>query len=385
MDREIKEVTERLLKSAPLSNDEQLRKDVISDMDALGKFNKTRIEENLENKVDEYIEIEEALKDRSSIIYYIGILAQSLKNKGITTVIKKKEEHQEIANANLQMLFSGLSTLKKIDICFDKEVEQSAKCNTKELLTQFQDLLKTKLNTICGIQESRIIIGNPSAMHLPIVIQDVDSIEKIGEFEQELKSENEEITEVKLVSLLEGIELSPEMFDERGNNDDRGWAPEGEERGPPENTKPYYPPRGWKGIGLNVYNKYDNDNNDWLDYRNVPGEWWIAYHGLIESEVSSEGVMAKNYIPGSNVNYQGDDDLNHPGEKIKEGVYCSCEPKVVLNDSQFGKGTNGYYIAFMCRVNPKSVQICKSNPSYWVVPGDSNSIRPYRLLLKEIH
>ena len=38
----------------------------------------------------------------------------------------------------------------------------------------------------------------------------------------------------------------------------------------------------------------------------------------------------------------------------------------------------------MCRVNPKNVRIPTSCPNYWVVSGNSNDIRPYRLLIKYV-
>lgn len=39
---------------------------------------------------------------------------------------------------------------------------------------------------------------------------------------------------------------------------------EWEERGPQGDKMKYFFPRGWKGYGLNVINKYDDGNKDWL-------------------------------------------------------------------------------------------------------------------------
>ena len=55
---------------------------------------------------------------------------------------------------------------------------------------------------------------------------------------------------------MEGCKLSPNMLDSRGNRE-IGWG-EGEKRGGFD----YYPPKGWKGFGLKVWDRYDNGNND---------------------------------------------------------------------------------------------------------------------------
>ena len=39
----------------------------------------------------------------------------------------------------------------------------------------------------------------------------------------------------------------------------------------------------------------------------------------------------------------------------------------------------------MCRVNPKTIRISKDEPKYWVVNGNDNEIRPFRLLIKKVN
>ena len=73
---------------------------------------------------------------------------------------------------------------------------------------------------------------------------------------------------------MEGCKLSADMLDSRGNRESR-WG-EGEKRGGFD----YYPPKGWKGFGLKVWGKYDNGNNDWLEYNGNSNEWAVAYHGI---------------------------------------------------------------------------------------------------------
>ena len=55
-----------------------------------------------------------------------------------------------------------------------------------------------------------------------------------------------------------------------------------------EGGKPYYPPLGWIGIGLNVLDKYDNGNNNWIEMINSSDEWCVAYHGVGRYKSSDE-------------------------------------------------------------------------------------------------
>ena len=70
-------------------------------------------------------------------------------------------------------------------------------------------------------------------------------------------------------------DISKKFFDYRGNtlnpNSSNNLI-----RG----TEKYDPPYGWIGIGLNVLNKYDNGNNDWLTNNINSSKWAIAYHGI---------------------------------------------------------------------------------------------------------
>lgn len=42
---------------------------------------------------------------------------------------------------------------------------------------------------------------------------------------------------------------------------------------------PYKKPLNCKRYGLNVWDRYDGGNNDWITYGH-PKEWAIAYHGV---------------------------------------------------------------------------------------------------------
>ena len=81
-----------------------------------------------------------------------------------------------------------------------------------------------------------------------------------------------------------------------------------------------------------------------------------------------------------------EEDANHSGNKVGEGVYCSSKPNVLENDGGIVQvGNKKYKIRFMLRVRPDKIRIAKSNPDIWVLNGNSDEIRPYRILLKQIN
>ncbi len=80
-----------------------------------------------------------------------------------------------------------------------------------------------------------------------------------------------------------------------------------------------------------------------------------------------------------------DDDINHNGQKVGEGVYVSPNPNVLDSDGGIVQvGNKRYKIGFMLRVRPDKIRIAKSNPDYWVLNGNSSEIRPYRILIKDL-
>ena len=77
-------------------------------------------------------------------------------------------------------------------------------------------------------------------------------------------------------------------------------------------------------------------------------------------------------------------DLNHKGEDVGEGIYCSPKPEVLEQYASYSKSQiiiNGK--RFMMRVNPDKIRISSGNKDYWVLNPTNDEIRPYRLLIKE--
>ena len=189
-------------------------------------------------------------------------------------------------------------------------------------------------------------------------------------------------------TFMETFISDKELFCGSGHNLTGKWA-HNENRG----GRPYNPPDGWIGFGLNVVNKYDNGNNNWLACDGRPGEWCVAYHGACRSQPSDQikqivkPILENNLRPGAGQAYQYSDDCCHPGQKVGIGVYCT--PNITTAEGYAGiidvNGHN-YRVAFMLRVKPDKIRYC-SGTDHWVLNGgngDFSEIRPYRFLIKKV-
>ena len=180
-----------------------------------------------------------------------------------------------------------------------------------------------------------------------------------------------------------------ELFCGYAHNLTGKWA-HGENRG----GRPYNPPDGWIGFGLNVLNKYDNGNNDWLACDGRPGEWCIAYHGACVHNTSEQikqiikPILENNLKPGAGQAYSTYDDACHPGQKVGVGVYCTPNPNTADGYSgQIDVNGHRYKVAFMLRVKPDKIRYSNSRSDYWVLnagDGDFSEMRPYRFLIKKV-
>ena len=370
---------------------------VESDIATLGSIIKEEIIKEKNENPDKFLDIEEIIQDEDNENFAVGVLAKSLENAGISTVIEKKSENIDVSNASLQFLTSGLAYKKKLTMTYDfGENENNKILYDKKYQKNFIEKEKTKISKHLGILEKFITICNirKGSAKYDFIVDDSALIDddisensnidplttlnnNFNKLTNKLKKLSTIDTNLKDVSpgmLFEGIKLCPEMFDSRGNNKDGGWAPLGEKRG----GKDYFPPYGWIGHGLRVLDKYDEGDNTWIGMNNSNGEWCVAYHGT--GIYAVKAILESKFKAGGGQVHQNYDDLNHPGQKVGVGVYCS--PKVTEAEG-YGDKDNNYKVVFMCRVNPDTVRISSNYPDYWVVDGTSNDIRPYRLLIKK--
>ena len=354
-------------------------------MSTIGSITKEFINCDRAKNPQKYIATKDALVSPDLSYFVLGILSNYLETQGVTVAIEKKDQNQlskeklKEIDAFLQFLINGLINIKKHDFYFDlgwNENQMILSDTSQQVI--FINELKVSLCTGFGISKDKITITYPRSddSFTCIVVTIIFNSEDFNNLNlntmQTKFQTHPKLSKIKKIEsfpILDGILLNPELLDHSGDNLNQGWG-RGEKRG----GRPYLPPLNWKGYGLKVRGKYDKGNDAWLDYRGVPGEWCVAYHG------ANTHFSNKDYIK-----MRDEQDSNHPGSKVGEGVYCSPDPKVLDNDG--GKvAINGknYQIGFMLRVKPDKIRIAQSDPNYWVLNGNSEEIRPYRILIKDI-
>ena len=402
-EKRLKEIINNQFNKKASNDPDEKKKIVLEDMCAMGKIVKAQIIEEKKKNPQKFISIEEATKEENKEnsengLFCLGLLAKSLEDQGMITAIEKekseKEEDQQTANTTLQFLFNGMAGKKKFGLNFELGKKRNNELLTnKEEQKKFNDKLKKKLSEEYKIPENKIIVTYPQkgSYEVQVIFEDASFNEEeelnLEKFKESCKKDDnfKELCELKKVHkslIMEGCKLSRNMLDNRGNRES-GWG-EGEQRG----GRDYIPPIGWKGFGLNVYDKYDDGNNDWIEYNNNPNEWAIAYHGIgrwsntpqdITGTIAKEGFKA-----GENQAYNEDDDMYHPGKKVGNGVYCSPSPDV-MNEYAGTAKINGksFKLGFMIRVKPDKIRASKDQQDYWVLNGTTDEMRPYRILIKE--
>jgi len=382
------------------SKPEVKTKKLIENMCILSDITKSEIIEEKTKHPEKFIKTEEALKseNKKSSLFVMGLLAKNLENNGIVTAIEKQGDDNtlEESNTTLQFMVNGLGKKKKYDLHFGVDEKRAdVLLNNKDEQNKFINKLRKKLSKEYNIPEDDIIITNPQrgSFQLSVIFKSQDFNLQKDELLQKFKDEPE-LGTLKYIQknlLLSACKLNEKSFDVRGNNMDGGWG-HNEKRG----GEPYLPPEGWIGYGLNVLDKYDvykgDKMNDWLSYDNREGEWCIAYHGAGHEKESLEvahivGNIAKsNLKQGIENDYADDDDIRHPGQKVGNGVYLSPNPKVMEGYAGIVEiGAEKYKMGFMVRVNPKKIRVSAGNIDFWVLDGDDDSIRPYRILIKKIN
>ena len=145
---------------------------------------------------------------------------------------------------------------------------------------------------------------------------------------------------------------------------------------------------GWTAFGIEVLNRYGND--DWLANDGREGEWVVAYHGF-GRYMSGDNlknlikiIIHDNLRPGSGQACCHSKDKRHPGKICGNGVYITPNIEIALGYAGFVTlGDKTYNIVIMVRANPKFIREPEGELNYWIIDGKADQLRPYRLLIKE--
>ena len=373
--------------------------ETLEDMCIYGSIIKKEIQEEKQKNPEKFIETSDALQkeNEDSGLFALGLISQKLENIGIETAIEKDveqvNEEEDAGAASLQFITNGMCDKKKYDLTFDFGEERNEELlDNEEEYEKFKNNLKLKLSKDYGIPVDKIVVTFPQkgSFHVQVIFQS-DEFNNLdsNQFMSKFKNDNEykELSNLKEIHqdlVMEGCKLTKNQLDPRGNRND-GWGI-GENRG----GKPYNPPIGWNGIGLKVWDKYGD--NTWLGMNNSPGEWCVAYHGVGRGQSPQQVQTVTNLIytgsfkKGSQQAHENCKDINHYGQIVGPGVYCT--PSIQTAESYSGESeVNGkrYKTVLMVRVKPNAIRQCNCSyaKDYWVVNGTTDEIRPYRILYKQ--
>ena len=378
--------------------------EVLEDMCIYGAITKKEIKEEKEKHPEKFVETSEALnmENQDEGLFALGLLSQNLENLGIETAIEKNANSNEQDNdfIGLQFITNGMTNKKKYDLHFELGEERNEELlNNEGEFEKFKENLKLKLSKDYNLPPEKIIITLPQkgSFHVQVIFQSQDfaNLDK-NQFINKFKNDPEfkELSNLKDIHedvIMGAVKLTKNQLDPRGNRND-GWGV-GEKRG----GKDYDPPIGFNGIGLKVWDKYDNGDNTWLGMDNVPGEWCVAYHGVASGQSSDNvkdvtgKIVKSTFKAGNGQAHAGCDDQYHPGKKVGVGVYCT--PTIKTASEQYAgiSVINGiqYKTVLMVRVKPSAIRHCdkcgdsRAPYNYWVVNGTTDEIRPYRILYKK--
>ena len=397
-EKDMEAISDRILGN--IDNNNKLNNiDSLKDIDKLGKYLKEEIDidKELEKDKDNYVELNEKNMDNiKSNIYILSALSSLLNEEGITTIIEKKCKSKKILNATLQLISSGIIVLKKYNLKLDYGSpikNDNIILNPKER-NKFQRDFVANIAKLYNLSEGNVTILDIKRGSVDVCFTLPNRVNTIKE---DLKALfGKKYIDVTEKALFEGCKLSEVFLDPKGNNFGDGYEKSNFIRG----GEKYYPPYEWHAYGLKVLNNYDNMNNDWLACNNNPNEWAVAYHGVggkrgkcgsVFKNVVS--IVQNNLAPGEGQFYEKYDNIRQITKdqgyiKCGRGVYLTPiieEAEYWAEKEKFSK--KKFKLIMMCRVNPKKIREPdrgNDNP-YWILNGNSEEIRPYRILIKELY
>ena len=333
------------------------------------------------NKNDNLISPKEAVYYiENVIIRFLGYFGSELSLKNIKTYIEKEPTNYILRDMTFNLIHSGLATQKIYKLIIQNEERKIQFAENSQEYLDFLEDLKIKISNKYNVSENYIyFFGNNIQnfeINLLIYNHKIDNVENL------LKNYGLRVT---TSTLLNNIILSPNIFDINFSKNENDWTKKNLMRG----GKKYYPPYGWFGIGLKLKHKYGKDNS-WLGKENKEGEWPVAYHGLGKEKPFNRALDIINGNLKNEVGKLFKNEKNVEKNKNKypycgEGVYFSPN---IIDAAYFSEKTSlGFFntkfqFAIMARVNPNKIRSPGGIPLEWILNGNNDEIRPYRLLIK---
>ena len=338
--------------------------------------------EILENKYENLITPDEAVYYiENNIIRFYGYFGSELIYRNINTFIEKTPTNEILREITFKILTSGLAFQKVFHIIIENKDLKSHIAEDERLFYKYFDELKKAISKRFQISEDDIFYFSSDiySYEQNLLIYDSNNIEGLEDL---LKLES---LNVSTSLLLNNIILSPCVFEQNFCKTLNTWSKKKSRRGGWE----YRPPLGWFGISMKVSKKFEK-NMTWLGKQNINGEWLVAYHAIGSGNVFNRilDILDGNLKNEEIKLFKREKNTGNNKNKYPlcgEGLYCSPD---IQNVEKFAeKKSLGYFnikfqFALMNRVNPNKIRNPGIFPVCWILSGNNEEIRPYRLLFK---
>ena len=327
---------------------------------------------------------EEAIcNEDNNIIKMLGYFGSELALNHIKTYIEVKPSNEQLRDITFKILGSGLAMQKIYKICLENVNDVILFEEDIENWFLFLENIKTRISKILNVSEDYIYIFGHNLAKLEAYFLIYNR--KINNFDNLSKN-----LKIKIIAstLLSNVILSTSMFNSEFSKDTEDWPKQNLMRG----GKKYYPPYGWIGIALNIKDKYITKNNKWIGKVNKEGEWTVAYHGVGKGNVFNKvlNIINSNLKEGSGQLYRELDNNEESKDKYMscgEGVYVTPnieEAMKYADKISLGNNSLKFKFVIMVRVNPTKIRSPGGSLPLWILNGNEEEIRPYRLLIKTL-
>ena len=340
--------------------------------------------EIIENKDNNLITPDEAVYYiENNIIRFYGYFGSELMYRNINTLIEKTPTNEILRQITFKILTSGLAFNKVFKLNIENKELKSYIDEDENIFNIYFEELKKEISKQFNVLEKDIFYLLPDINNYEqyMIIYDNDN-NKIKGLEDLLKSENLNFSKNLL---LNNIILSPCIFEENFCKSEKAWPKKKSRRGGRE----YIPPLGWIGISLKVSQKFEK-NMTWLGKRNINGEWIVAYHAIGNGNLFNRilDILDGNLKNEETKLFKKDKNIGKNKDKFPlcgEGLYCC--PNIQDVEKFTDKRSLGIYnikfqFSLMTRVNPIKIKNPGIYPVCWILSGNDEEIRPYRLLFK---
>ena len=354
---------------------------LVEKLEFILKIGKIIEKEVKSNKNNNLILPGKAIYSDDIIINFLGYFGSEISLNNIKTYIEEESTNIILRDITFNIILSGLASQKIYILSLDNSNYESKFRENISEWKVFLNNLKLKISCTYNISPSDMYffeqkIQNNFEIKLLIYNQ------KLNNLENTLKNFS---FKVKTSALLNYAILSPSVLEPKFSKKETDWPRNNLMRG----GRKYYPPYEWIGIALKVKNKYGDDDT-WLGKENKEGEWVVGYHGVGKGKEFNKilGIIYDNLKEGSGQMYDHFTNVENSKDeypKCGEGVYLVPIVEEALKYAD--KTSLGWYkvqfqFVIMARVNPKKIRSPGGNPVIWILNGNDDEIRPYRLLIK---